>query len=167
LPYLFNNLIINNFPIDDETFIELIPIDFEKQHPDTVMASKIIDNNSLNKYIGVSFLCCIFCSIYLESCGFRFRGRCKRFYRDWGIPANTNDDFTKNLDLFRKNIEKQENGTVEFSDRDRGECIDHFCPQIYELYSDDICQFYDFLYLKFKSGRSYLTRIYENFPQLI
>jgi hypothetical protein len=59
----FETINFNNFSIEDETLIELISIDFVKQHPDTVLASKIIDNNSFNKYVGVSFLCSIFCSI--------------------------------------------------------------------------------------------------------
>jgi hypothetical protein len=60
-------------------------------HPDVVIAFNI--SASLNKYIGISHLCCFACAVVIDSLGLDFRGINSKFEIRWKSPIETNHNF--------------------------------------------------------------------------
>ena len=118
-------------------------------HPNTFIVSQLrsdpdfVTFKEINNYIGVSFMCCILCSIYLESFSLEFRGKCKRFFRDWDFDGNENEALKTNLSKFCDAIQNHQGVLVNLTDRDRE--TDPFCGQINDLCSDDMCLMFRFI----------------------
>ena len=50
-------------------------------------------SESLNKYIGISHLCCFACAVVLDSLGLDFRGKNTKFEIRWKLLIETNYSF--------------------------------------------------------------------------
>ena len=75
----------------------------KKVHPDSKLALAI-NHPFTRKYIGVSHLCCIYCTMFLDCHSIDFRGRSKQ-YEKWMIPIevrekDSQDIVTANLNRF-------------------------------------------------------------------
>ena len=72
-------------------------------HPDSLLASALMHTEKTeklkNRYIGTTFLCCIYCSIFLDCHSFEFSGTSEEFETSWKIPpeCKDNQEFCQNF----------------------------------------------------------------------
>lgn len=101
LKEFFNSLIENKNELDNI----LIPFDcsnkprlkkrkkelISETHPDSILAIGLHTGteNLQNRYIGTTYLCCIYCSLFLDCYQFEFSGTSAEFDTTWRIPPNT------------------------------------------------------------------------------
>ena len=115
-------------------------------HPDFQIACKIKESNdkTLQQYIGVSQLCCVFCSLFIDSIGLDFRGVAKKYEKKWNLEPTIDidiDSFKKQLKNFNEMILKTE-PVYEISFlRCRW---DDQCQHAYVTISDDLCLFLEY-----------------------
>ncbi len=112
-----------------------------KVHPDTTLGYQLnCFNNIKNKYIGVSHLSCILCTLFLDSYGFSFRGTSKKF-EFWKFPSNYTKDPNKHAAFVQKfenistSIEKKEQ--IQFL---KDEPIS-ICQNWYGIMAIEICDY--------------------------
>jgi hypothetical protein len=85
-------------------------------HPDSLLASALWhkDNPVSNRYIGTTFLCCIYCSIFLDSHGCEFSGISEEFEILWQIPPECKEGectikFVENINNLKNTIKNELN----------------------------------------------------------
>ena len=125
-------------------------------HPDSNLVFHLStpnQNENLYKYIGASFLCCTFCSLFLDSYGYQYRGRSKKFENDWKLPDEQNiNDFNKKLENIKRvyNQETSKNDKQEidlkqilFNEQNETETeICQCCCEITSIDFDNFLAFY-------------------------
>ena len=137
LPHAFQDIISK----ESQYRIESVPIENRNKHPDSVLAKKVAaEINSVNNYVGVSFLCCIMCCTYLEAKGLDYRGRDKTFYPMWLLPEENCTEFK---DRLLKIIINNKGNPLPFilDEHHELDC----CIQTLEKYSDDISKLYTYI----------------------
>lgn len=172
IPTLFNHFLRpkkNDSNGKKESFIDIKCYDqYEDQperqrwHPDSFLANKLIQNeDSLdnNKYLGVSFLPCLFCGVFLDTFNIDYRGRPSRLDESWRFPTNTENNEELNENLTRVRNEIRNNVPITHL---RPKTVDPCCVSPQTLYSDDICHLVKFfrnhhnnnqVLLSYKNGR--------------
>ncbi len=121
-------IISNNFSRfvekeDDIDIIDLIDKNHFDIHPDSRIAQylKLNQNYQDINYIGVTYMCCILCALYLKQKGFNYRGICKRYYYKWKHPESNCDsvaEFLNGLKLENVRVNNY-NNTFELIDNER------------------------------------------------
>ena len=129
--------------------LEIIEVENKKgAHPDSQLANEIRLNNiqGVSIYIGLSQLCCILCSLFVDLIGFEFRGLAHKFEKNWELPTNadlaTRESFTKRIEEFVEIMKQQQNKvpfSVEFENRTKDNC-----QQASETVSDDLCLYLNY-----------------------
>ena len=114
-------------------------------HPDTKLACGI--NQNENIYIGISHLCCVYCSMFLDAYGFDFRGRSPKFERNWKLSSKV-DLSTENHKNFMIKITdlnvKIACGTPAYSNNYfKNRTLDN-CKRASIIVSDDICHLFKY-----------------------
>jgi hypothetical protein len=145
--------------------------DRQRWHPDSYLANKLIqeDANLLgyNKYLGVSFLPCLFCNVFLDTFNFDYRGRPSKLDESWRFPTNTenNEELNENFTRVRNEIRRKVPIT-HLNPKTIDPC--RVSPQT--LYSDDICHLVKFLSNHHNNNKllnSYNNQRIKNFSNLI
>ena len=66
-----------------------VDLNLHNVHPDALLACELYNKENINnRYIGSTFLCCILCSMFLDSHLFEFSGISNEYEITWQIPAN-------------------------------------------------------------------------------
>ena len=108
-----------------------------KVHPDSKLARELQNSAYQNNYIGVSHLCCIICSLFMDLCGFSFAGISKRL-EPWTVPTdNINHIAFENL--LRDLNQHIQNKHYDYHPYNR-----HIsnCLNCSDIISNDICEFH-------------------------
>ena len=171
LPSLFDQFIETNENTPIECFDQHGDQYKNKRwHPDSNLAQKlirIVDQISLdhNNYMGVSFLPCLFCSIFLDTLNFSYRGRTCKLEASWRLPVHTKrlESLNKNLNAIRNQLEN--NVPIQTYSR-LPETIQPL-SQYNGLYSDDICHMVDFFQQNQNSNKILNSFNNGQFNQLI
>ena len=182
IPTIFNHYITKpelnkNSNTSKESFIECYdqhtdqPED-QQWHPDSLLAHKVHENvdamsRAHNNYLGVSFLPCLFCSIFLDTFNFDYRGRPETLYSTWRFPPNTEtrQDLNVNFTQARDKIINNEPLTHL-----RAKTFDPCLVSTQNLYCDDICHLVNFFYGHHNNNRvlaSFKNQVINNFLELI
>ena len=111
LPHVFNN-IISNDDLNQNDIVEYVEnVNPRILHPDSVLTKHITTHifERPNNYVGLSFMCCVLCSTYLEAHECTFRGLSNTFYDNWATPDSDNEreEFRIKLDILRETIENR------------------------------------------------------------
>jgi hypothetical protein len=139
LPTIFNDYIEAN-----EILIQAFDQNADQtKHPDTLLAqivSSQVENTSLsyNKYMGLSFMTCFYCSIVLETYDFDYRGRAGKLFKSWTCPLEMNEFLNQVFANISSKLENEPNAKISNYESKK---ID-LCqtpPQI--LLNDDMCHF--------------------------
>jgi hypothetical protein len=151
------DIFLRNFENTDMNFkIEVVEnsIKNDEFHPDAQLACEIFDNTDRSSYIGVSQLCCIFCCLFLDSLEFSFRGRARKFEKNWNIPTNRKINCYKTLFTKFRELENYINITIDPDNRidnnlnHANHNIDD-CNHVSVSISDDLCFFSDYFNLEY------------------
>jgi hypothetical protein len=137
LPSIFNYFIEKNNEIPIHAFDQNAD---HTKHPDTLMAQIVsaqVENTSLsyNKYIGVSFMPCFYCSIVFESFGFEYRGRVGKLFKSWTCPDEMNEFLSENFKTIYDGLINEPNVKSNYGSKKRDLCQ----APLQGLYNDDIC----------------------------
>ncbi len=118
-------------------------------HPDTILGYELYNSYNIeNKYIGVSHLCCILCSLFLDTYGFSFRGTSKRF-EFWLYPVcyspNTEEHehlqqaFAEKFKYLKTSVKQKQE--IKFL---TGEQLSS-CKNWSDIMAIEICKYYEIL----------------------
>ena len=141
--FLFlKDILMRHYSLSNDFEIEEI-FALNNTHPDIQIARKIHSSNeNLQKYVGVSQLCCAFCSIYIDFLDLDFRGIAKKYEKNWQLPSNlAPSSFKSHLNTFSNIVSQHEPPfTVSFI---RNRLLDR-CQNASVTVSDDLCLFLDY-----------------------
>jgi hypothetical protein len=138
LPSIFNYFIEKTIEIPIHAFDQNAD---RTKHSDTLMAQIVltqVEKTSLsyNKYIGLSFMPCFYCSIVFESYGFEYRGRVGKLFTSWTCPDEMNEFLSEHFTTIYLKLKNEANATISnYESKTRDLC--QAPHQV--LYSDDIC----------------------------
>ncbi len=154
------DIFLRNFENTDMNFeIEVVEnsIKNDEFHPDAQLACEIFDNTDRSSYIGVSQLCCICCCLFLDSLEFSFRGRARKFEKNWNIPTNRKINCYDTLFTKFRELENYINITIDPDNRidnnlnHANHNIDD-CNHVSVSISDDLCFFSDYFNSEYKNS---------------
>jgi hypothetical protein len=169
----------NNFNVSNAVIQYIEPPVSNTAHPDTNLAYYLFKNglNTKYNYIGVSHLCCIYCTLFLDSYGFLFKGTSKKL-ETWKFPyveiknesknrkkeileliKVQHDKFKENFDLFlewSRSVNRSDLYSTYFTGRLRSKCQNSS-----EIMSNDICEYYEFNSNNIEIKRLYDTEMCE------
>ena len=141
LPDIFKRYFIE--PTNLESILNPIynPSNIKNIHPDALLASVIFQQQCrCNNYIGTTFLCCIYCSIYLDCYSFEFSGTSGEFEFTWQMPPEFGDtkhykNFVTDINMLKLQIERNQ---PPFRTAFRNHHPIHWCRRAAGKMSNDI-----------------------------